>query len=280
MATRASYWEQGDFNDDGTVNWQDLNLLRQNLDPAGFTLSQFAQQALFGEPSTVVPGTTLEYDGYGVTYASSLPFAASSGTVKLNENSQGAPIVLAGGVYSEGLGVLAGSSVSLTLNGQYSQFESTIGVDGISNTGSSVIFDVYGDGVLLYQSPTMTYGSAAIPIDVNVAGVTTLTLTVLAAPGSNAAADHAVWADARLVSTANFGSTQPYTLTWQLSQNGTVLSTQTADSFVFAAISGTYTLTLTVTDAPGRHGHGEYHVCRSTPSTSAAFVNDDPDDGR
>ena len=149
------------------------------------------------------------------------------------------------------MGVLANSSVSLALNGQDTRFESTIGVDGTSNTGSSVIFDVYGDGQLLYQSPTLTYASGAIPIDVNVTGVTTLTLNVLPAPGSNPSVDNAVWADARLVSTANFGSTQPYTLTWQLSQNGTVLSTQTTDSFVFGAISGTYTLTLTVTDAQG-----------------------------
>ena len=177
-----AYWEQGDFNDDGTVNWQDLNILRQNLDPAGFTLSQFAQQAVFGQLSTVIPGQSLEYDGYGVTYASSLPFAASSGTVKLNENSQGTAIVLGGATYSEGLGVLANSSISLALNGQYSQFESTIGVDGSSNTGSSVIFDVYGDGQLLYQSPTLTYASGAVPIDVNVAGVTTLTLTVVGRP--------------------------------------------------------------------------------------------------
>jgi hypothetical protein len=38
-------WEQGDFNDDGIVNSQDLNILRQNIDPAGFTLQQFANQA-------------------------------------------------------------------------------------------------------------------------------------------------------------------------------------------------------------------------------------------
>ncbi len=169
--TSNDYWEQGDFNDDGAVNEQDLNILRQNLDPAGFTLSQFAQQAVFGEASTVDTPTALEYDGYGVTSASSLPFAASSGTVKLNQNSQGQSIVLGGAGYAEGVGVLANSSVSLALNGQDARFESTIGVNGTANTGSSVIFDVYGDGQLLYQSPTLTYASGAVPIDVNVAGV-------------------------------------------------------------------------------------------------------------
>ena len=233
----GTYWGQGDFNDDGTVNWQDLNILRQNLNPAGFTLSQFAQQALFGQLSTVIPGQSLEFDGYGVTYASNLPFAASSGTITLDENSQGGPIVLSGATYSKGLGMVANSSVSFTLNGQYSNFESTIGVDGTSNSNSSVIYDVYGDGQLLYQSPTLTYASGAVPIDLNVAGVTTLSLVMSAAPGSNASTDHGVWADARLISTANFGSVQPYTLTWQLSQNGTVVSTQATDSFVFGAIS-------------------------------------------
>lgn len=141
-----TFWEQGDFNDDGMVNWQDLNMLRQNISPAGFTDSQFAQQALFGQPSTVIPGQSLEYDGYGVTYASSLPLAASAGTIDLNTNSKGTPIVLGGATYAEGLGVLGNSSTSLNLNGQYSRFESTIGVDGSSNTGSSVMFDIYGDG--------------------------------------------------------------------------------------------------------------------------------------
>ena len=266
----GEYWEQGDFNDDGTVNWQDLDLLRQNLDPAGFTLDQFAQQALFGDLSTVDTPTALEYDGYGVTYASSLPFAASSGTVKLNTNSKGQPIVLGGASYSQGLGVLANSSVSLTLGGQYSRYESTIGVDGTSITGSSVIFEVYGDGKLLYQSPTMNYASGAVAVDVNVAGVSKLTLEVLPAPGSTASSDNAVWADARLVSTANFGATQPYTLTWQLSQGGKVLSTLTTDSFAFAALSGAYTITLTVTNAQGATVTASTNVEVTAPIASAS----------
>ncbi len=113
----TTYWSQGDFNDDGTTNWSDLNILRQNLAPSGFTVAQFAQQAVFGEPATVDSPTALEYDGYGVTYAGSQPFASSSGTVKLNQNSAGQPIVLGGASYSEGLGVTANSSATIALDG-------------------------------------------------------------------------------------------------------------------------------------------------------------------
>ncbi len=260
-----AYWEQGDFNDDGTVNWADLNILRQNLNPAGFTPSQFAQQAVFGDATSVDSPTALEYDGYGVSYASTLPLSSTSGTVRLGTDSLGNPIVLGGATYAKGLGFAGNSSTSIQLGGQFARFDSTIGVDGDGSTASSVIFQVYGDGTLLYQSPVESSGSSPVPIDLSVAGVQKLTLVVEAAPGSTAANDHAVWADARLISTSDFGSTTPYTLTWQVSQNGNVLSTQTADSFAFAAISGTYTLNLTVTDAQGD---------QATASTTVTVVPD------
>ena len=107
-------------------------------------------------------------------------------------------------------------------------------------------------------------------------GVTTLTLTMSAAPGSTASSDHAVWADARLISTANFGSTQPYTLTWQLSQNGTVVSTQTADSFAFGALSGTYTLALTVSNGQGGTATASTTVVVTPPPRRRSFISLDP----
>ncbi len=266
-----AFWRQGDFNDDGTVNWQDLNILKQNLNPAGFTLSQFAQAAVFGQLSTVVPGQSLEYDGYGVTYASALPFASSSGTLKLNTNYQGSPITLGGVSYNQGIGGVGNTSVSFAINGAQTRFESTIGVDGSSNSSAAVIFSVYGDGTLLYQSPTMTYASGGVPIDINIAGVKTLSLYVTGAPGSVVSSDHAVWADARLISTANFGSVSPYTMMWQLSQNGTVVSTQTTDSFTFGALSGTYTLALTVTDSQGNTGTAST-VVTVVPTPTATYL--------
>ncbi len=274
----GDYWVQGDFNNDGSVNWADLNILRQNLTPSGFTPAQFAQQALFGQLASVTSGIALEYDGYGVSDASDLPLASSTGTVKLNQNSAGQPIDLGGAAYSEGLGFAGNSSASFAINGQYSTFDSTIGVDSSGSTSSSVIFQVYGDNNLLYQSPVMAYGSAAVPIEVNVARVQKLTLIVEAAPGSTATADHAVWGDARLISTANFGST-PDTLTWQLSQNGEVLSTQTANSFVLPALSGTYTITLTVKDAQGNTGTASTNVTVVPDNPSAALQLKDSFDG-
>ena len=46
-----TWWQKGDFNGQGVTNWSDLNLLRTNLDPTSMTLAQFAQVALFGQPS-------------------------------------------------------------------------------------------------------------------------------------------------------------------------------------------------------------------------------------
>ncbi len=277
-----AWWEQGDFNDGGVVNWSDLNLLRSNLDPAATTLAQFAQIATFGQPATIPSGQAPEYDGYGVTYVSDMPWISSSngqGVVESNASSSGSLIVLDGQNYSQGLGVYADSDVVVELAGDYSRFESEIGVDG--ETGGSVIFDVYGDGNLLYQSPTMTVASGAIPIDLNVSGVQQLSLVVKGAT-SNTAGDHAVWADARVISTQNFSQYQvtPYTLTWQVSEDGEVLTTDTTDSFVFPYTQpGIYTLTLTVTDSNGDTASSSTAVTVTSQVTSASFLKEDETTG-
>ena len=274
----GAWWEQGDFNDDGVVNWADLNILRTNLDPAATTLQQFAQIATFGQPASISSGQTPEYDGYGVTYVSDMPWVSSTsgvGVVQSNATASGSQIVLGGQDYAQGLGVYADSNVVVNLNGAYSRFESDIGVDG--QTGGSVIFDVYGDGKLLYQSPTLTAQSGAVPIDLNVSGVQQLSLVVNGAT-SNTAGDHAVWADARLISTADFSQYQvtPYTLTWQVSEDDEVLTTDATDSFVFPYTQpGVYTLTLTVTSANGATAQSSTIITVNPQVAAASVVKED-----
>jgi len=273
-----TWWEQGNFNDHGIVNWADLNLLRSNLDPAAVTLSQFAQIALFGQPSTISAGQSPEYDGYGVAYVSDMPWVTSAngqGPVQVDQTSAGSPIWLGGTNYSHGLGVSANSQVVVNLGGQYARFQSEIGVDSPGGN-SAVVFQVYGDGNLLYQSPIVTASSGGIPIDLNVAGVQQLSLVVNGATTSTAG-DHAVWADARLVSTANFNRYQvsPYTLSWQVSQNGNVLMNLATDSFLFpSSLPGIYTITLTVNDGQGDLATTSTNVTVS-PAASATLIATD-----
>jgi NPCBM/NEW2 domain len=274
-----TWWEQGDFNDDGVVNWSDLNLLRTNLDPAAVTLSQFAQIALFGQPSVITAGQAPEYDGYGVTYVSDMPWISPSngqGPVERNQTAAGLPVWLGGSVYPHALAVYADSNVAVNLGGQYTTFQSEIGVLG-SNNSSSVIFQIYGDGKLPYQSPVTTSASGTIPVNLNVAGVQQLSLNVVGST-NNTGGDFAAWADPRLISTANFSQYQvsPYTMTWQVSENGQVLSTQTTDSFVFPYVqAGVYTISLTVTDANGDTVSASTAVTVNSPAASATLINED-----
>jgi hypothetical protein len=272
-----TWWEQGDFNDDGIVNWSDLNLLRTNLDPAALTLSQFAQLALFGQPSVLPAGQAPEYDGYGMTYVSDMPWSSSSngaGSIAVDKNVAGQPLQLNGSVYTHGLEVSASSSVNVNLAGKYATFRSQIGVPS-SSPASSVIFQVYGDGKLLYQSPVTSASSGSIPVSVNVAGVQQLTLDVIAAK-PNTIGNFAIWADPRLTSTANFATYHvvPYTMSWQVSENGQVLSAQTTDSFLFFYTQpGVYTISLTVTDVNGVHTSASTTVTINPLAASATPLN-------
>lgn len=253
MGLTGAWWEQGVFNDSGVVNWASVNAVKTNFNPQDASLAQFAQMAVFGEPSVSLLGQTQEFDAYGVTYLSDLPWVSSysgQGSVQRDQSSSGHALQLGSATYAKGLGFVTNSQVVVNLNGQYSQFQSDIGLNQGSPSGS-IVFQVYGDGTLLYSSPTLTSWSAVQQIDVNVAGVQQLTLDVVRAGSTtvNASAD---WADARLISTANFGSTTPYSMTYSVSLNGTVLTTQTTDSFIFKSLQdGLYTITGTATDSSG-----------------------------
>lgn len=102
--------------------------------------------------------------------------------------------------YEKGLGIHAYSEVVYDVNGKgYHYFESEVGVDATAgNNNSSVVFQVYVDGVLQAETPLMRRNTPAQHISVSLEGAKQLKLVVTTANNGNAN-DHANWADAKFL---------------------------------------------------------------------------------
>ena len=117
---------------------------------------------------------------------------------RVDRSQGGRALRLGGRVYARGLGVHARSALTYALAGSFHSFEATIGMDSEVGNGGSVIFRVFGDDRPLFQSPVLRGGDAPLPVSVDVSGVLLLRLEVDEADNSDVA-DHADWAEARLV---------------------------------------------------------------------------------
>lgn len=122
----------------------------------------------------------------------------SHGSFRVDRSVAGRPLRLAGKAYARGLGVRSGSEITYTLDGAYQTFAATAGIDDAVGALGSVRFRVYGDDRLLFESPVLRGGDAPIDIKVEVRRVLQLRLEVEYADDGDAA-DHADWADARLL---------------------------------------------------------------------------------
>lgn len=177
-------------------------------------------------PSTTYTYTVSAYDAAGNNSAQSSPASAttnSASVVYLSDLSwisvtngwgpvekdksngdiaagDGKTIILNGTTYAKGLGVHAASDVQYNLAGKYSTFMSDIGVDDEVGTNGSVIFQVFADGVKLYDSGTMTGSTPTKQVNVDITGKNTLQLVVTDA-GNGINSDHADWANARITYT-------------------------------------------------------------------------------
>ncbi|WP_245556456.1 NPCBM/NEW2 domain-containing protein [Deinococcus aquatilis] len=107
-------------------------------------------------------------------------------------------ILTMGGVtFAKGLGVHASSTITYGLAARCNVFSAQVGVDDEVGSNGSVVFQVYGDGVKLYESPIRRGTDAALPISVPVSGVNELRL-VATDGGNGISSDHADWADAKV----------------------------------------------------------------------------------
>lgn len=129
----------------------------------------------------------------------------SQGPIELNKTNgangdgDGSAIVLKGIPYSKGMGVSANSEITYNLPvGQFFRLRAKLGIgDEISNmcnnTGG-VIFNVFGDGNLIYTSPTVFRNSALINLDVSILSYSSIKLTVEEVANSSIC-NLAIWAD-------------------------------------------------------------------------------------
>ncbi|MQA28772.1 MAG: hypothetical protein GEU82_02885 [Luteitalea sp.] len=111
--------------------------------------------------------------------------------------SDGRAIVLGGQRFGKGLGVHAPSDVRLSLGGQCSSFSASVGVDDEVGGLGSVVFQVWADGIQLYDSGVLDGNNGPQAVNVDVSGRHDLQLIVSDA-GNNNYYDHADWADARV----------------------------------------------------------------------------------
>lgn len=107
----------------------------------------------------------------------------------------GQALSLDGQTYVKGLGAHAPSDVRFSLGGVCSTFGAKVGVDDEVGTLGSIVFQVFGDDTLLFQSPVLTGASATLAVQVDLLGYSVLRLVVTDS-GDNNGWDHADWADA------------------------------------------------------------------------------------
>jgi hypothetical protein len=105
-----------------------------------------------------------------------------------------------GATFTKGLGAHANSNIAFDLGGNCTSFTASVGHDDESNPGS-VVFEVWLDGVRAYASPVKSQNQAAESVSVDLRCVSKLELVVTDAGDGNAA-DHADWADAKVMCTA------------------------------------------------------------------------------
>lgn len=94
--------------------------------------------------------------------------------------------------YAKGLGTHAHSTILYDVGKRFRTFSTDMGIDTEAGSKASVVFSIFGDNTLLFQSGVMKRYDYPIHADVDMRGVSTLTLVVTDAGDGNID-DHADW---------------------------------------------------------------------------------------
>ena len=108
------------------------------------------------------------------------------------------PMQIGQKIYTSGLGHHANGEIVLDLDGQYTAFRTTIGVQWQGGNRGSVIFRVLVDGQTAFESQPLSDSDPAQQVEVPVAQARELRL-VASDAGDGIGCDMANWAEARIV---------------------------------------------------------------------------------
>ncbi len=215
-------------------------IIERSTDGINFTLLTTVPANVTGYiDSTVVASTTYTYrvratNGTGdsansntssltmpatqqAVYLSDLPWVSATngyGPVEIDTNvgqdsaGDGSTITLNGVTYAKGLGTNSVSDITYNLGGQYNFFQADVGLDDHQTVNGSVQFQVFADGVKIYDSGVMGPLSATQSINVSVAGVQQLVLHV-GDGGDGSSYDWGDWAGAQLLKSATLSMSAP-----------------------------------------------------------------------
>jgi hypothetical protein len=111
-----------------------------------------------------------------------------------------------GRTFEKGLGVHSRSELTYDVAGRYEKFAATVGIDDAVRPRGSVVFRVFGDDELVYESDTLTGVDPPVEVLVDVSNVRKLTLVVDYADELDLG-DHVVIGAARLLKPAEHPAT-------------------------------------------------------------------------
>ena len=152
-----------------------------------------------------------------------------SGYPQVNKSVGGKPLTISNQKYETGLGTHARSVLWIDLQGGSRRFTTAVGIDDevvprivlrelraaydkgndeYTRVNGRVIFQIYGDGKLLWKSKLMRPGMPAEPVDVDLTGIQTMVM-VASSMGDPTDCDHADWVDAKFVVTGAKPKTIP-----------------------------------------------------------------------
>lgn len=124
---------------------------------------------------------------------------------RFDRAASGGPLVLAGRTYGKGIGMDARTEMTFALDGAYSRFYATVGVDASGAAGAraaaigKVVFKVLTDGRQVYESGPLTAADAPGQVSLDARGVRLVTLVADFGSDVAAAGNFADWAEARVV---------------------------------------------------------------------------------